>query len=70
MFDFQTTAFLLEATTQALEETLEGGAALTLIPVAIGTICGIAVCGGLMHIASKKGAEARKNDPNRFKRLK
>ena len=67
MFDIGTTAVLLDAA-QDLNEALQGGAALSLIPIGIGTIIGIA--GFFAHHFMKKGDEARRNDPNRFKRLK
>lgn len=70
MLDFQTTAFLLDAAAQTAEAAIEPGAALTLIPIAVGTICGIGVAGYFMHYAAKKGDRDRRNDPNRFKRLK
>ncbi|MBQ7757970.1 hypothetical protein [Anaerotignum sp.] len=70
MFDFQTTAFLLDATEQTLETALEGGAALTLIPVAAGTIVGICVVGLFAKQVMKKGDYDRRHDPNKFKRLK
>ena len=40
MFDIGTTAVLLDAA-QDLNEALQGGAALSLIPIGIGTIVGI-----------------------------
>lgn len=70
MFDFQTTAFLLDAAAQTAETAIEEGAPLTLIPIAVGTICGIGVAGFFMRYAAKKGEQDRRNDPNRFKRLK
>ena len=69
MFDWQTTAFLLDAAAQA-EGSVPEGAPLTLIPIAIGTICGLGVAGFFMRYAMKKGEQDRRNDPNRFKRLK
>ena len=53
-----------------LNEALQGGAALSLIPIGIGTIVGIGIVGFFAHHFMKKGDEARRNDPNRFKRLK
>ena len=67
MFDIGTTAVLLDAA-QDLNEALQGGAALSLIR--IGTIVGIGIAGFFAHHFMKKGDEARRNDPNRFKRLK
>ena len=64
MFDIGTTAVLLDAA-QDLNEALQGGAALSLIP-----IVGIGIVGFFAHHFMKKGDEARRNDPNRFKRLK
>ena len=69
MFDIGTTAVLLDAA-QDLNEALQGGAALSLIPIGIGTIVGIGIVGFFAHHFMKKGDEARRNDPNRFKRLK
>ena len=69
MFDIGTTAFLLD-TAQDLNEALQGGAALSLIPIGVGTIVGIGLAGFLAHHFMKKGDQARRNDPNRFKRLK
>ena len=69
MSDIGTTAVLLDAA-QDLNEALQGGAALSLIPIGIGTIVGIGIAGFFAHHFMKKGDEARRNDPNRFKRLK
>jgi hypothetical protein len=66
MFDIGTTAVLLDAA-QDLNEALQGGAALS---IGIGTIVGIGIVGFFAHHFMKKGDEARRNDPNRFKRLK
>ena len=44
MFDIGTTAVLLDAA-QDLNEALQGGAALSLIPIGIGTIVGIGIVG-------------------------
>lgn len=44
MFDIGTTAVLLDAA-QDLNEALQGGAALSLIPIGIGTIVGIGIAG-------------------------
>nr|WP_294681255.1 hypothetical protein [uncultured Anaerotignum sp.] len=54
MFDIGTTAVLLDAA-QDLNEALQGGAALSLIPIGIGTIVGIGVAGFLAHHFMKKG---------------
>ena len=45
MFDIGTTAVLLDAA-QDLNEALQGGAALSLIPIGIGTIVGIGIAAG------------------------
>ena len=68
MFDIGTTAVLLDAA-QDLNEALQGGAALSLIPIGIGTIVGIGIVGFFAQHIMKKGDEARRNDPNPFKRL-
>lgn len=54
MFDMKAAAVLLDAA-QALNEALQDGAALSLIPVGIGTIVGIGVAGFLAHHFLKKG---------------
>ena len=48
MFDIGTTAVLLDAA-QDLNEALQGGAALSLIPIGIGTIVGIGIAGFFAH---------------------
>ena len=48
MFDIGTTAVLLDAA-QDLNEALQGGAALSLIPIGIGTIVGIGIVGFFAH---------------------
>ena len=60
MFDIGTTAVLLDAA-QDLNEALQGGAALSLIPIGIGTIVGIGIAGFFAHHFMKKGDEARRN---------
>lgn len=69
MLDYQTAAFLLDAAAQTAEAIPEG-APLTLIPIAIGTICGLGVAAFFIRYAAKRGEQDRRNDPNRFKRLK
>ena len=54
MFDMKAAAVLLDAA-QDLNEALQGGAALSLIPIGIGTIVGIGVAGFLAHHFMKKG---------------
>ena len=54
MFDIGTTAVLLDAA-QDLNEALQGGAALSLIPIGIGTIVGIGIVGFFAHHFMKKG---------------
>ena len=56
MFDIGTTAVLLDAA-QDLNEALQGGAALSLIPIGIGTIVGIGIAGFFAHHFMKKGDE-------------
>ncbi|WP_405726343.1 hypothetical protein [Anaerotignum sp.] len=68
MFDFQTTAFLLDAATQAPEQVGPGTA---IIPVAVGFLFAIGVCGFFMRYAMKKGELDRKGyDPDKFKKRK
>lgn len=52
---------LLDAA-QDLNEALQGGAALSLIPIGIGTIVGIGIAGFFCASFMKKGDEARRND--------
>lgn len=70
MFDIQTTAFLLDAATQAAEaEAMGPGTAI--IPVAVGFLFAVGICGFFMRYAMKKGELDRKGyDPNKFKKLK
>ena len=57
MFDFQTTAFLLDAAVQ----TEQVGPGTAIIPIAVG------ICGFFMRFAMKKGEMDRKGyDPNKF----
>lgn len=69
MFDIGTTAVFMDAA-QDLNEALQGERPVSLIPLGIGTIVGIGIAGFFAHHFMKKGDEARRNDPNRFKRLK
>lgn len=69
MFDLQTATFLLDTAVQSAEAIPEG-APLTLIPIAVGTICGLGVAAFFIRYAAKRGEQDRRNDPNRFKRLK
>ena len=64
MFDFQTTAFLLDAATQTAEQVGPGTA---IIPVAVGFLVAVGICGFFMRYAMKKGEMDRKGyDPNKF----
>ena len=64
MFDFQTTAFLLDAATQTAEKTGPGTA---IIPVAVGFLAAVGICAFFMRFAMKKGEMDRKGyDPNKF----
>ena len=68
MLDFQTTAFLLDAAVQAEEAAGPGTA---IIPVAVGFLVAVGICGFFMRFAMKKGEMDRKGyDPNKFKHLK
>ena len=68
MFDFQTTAFLLDAAAQAAEQVGPGTA---IIPVAVGFLFAIGVCGFFMRYAMKKGELDRKGyNPDKFGRKK
>ena len=70
MFDFQTTAFLLDAATQAAEAE-QMGPGTAIIPVAVGFLFAVGICGFFMRYAMKKGELDRKGyDPNKFKKLK
>ena len=59
MFDFQTTAFLLDAAAQNTEKVGPGTA---IIPVAVGFLFAIGVCGFFMRFAMKKGEMDRKGN--------
>ena len=70
MFDFQTTAFLLDAATRAAEAE-QGGPGTAIIPVAVGFLVAVGICGFFIRYAMKKGELDRKGyDPNKFKKLK
>ena len=56
MFDIGTTAVLLDAA-QDLNEALQGGAALSLIPIGIGTIVGIGIAGFFAHHFMKRATK-------------
>lgn len=65
MFDIQTTAFLLDTAVQAAEaEAMGPGAAI--IPVAVGFVAAMGVCGFFIRYAMKKAEYDRRHDPNRF----
>ncbi len=65
MFDMQ--MFLLDAAVQA-EQVGPGRA---IIPVALGFLVAVGICGFFMRYAMKKGEMDRKGyDPNKFKHLK
>ena len=59
MFDFQTTAFLLDTAAQTTEKVGPGTA---IIPVAVGFLFAIGVCGFFMRFAMKKGEMDRKGN--------
>ena len=59
MFDFQTTAFLLDAAVQTTEKVGPGTA---IIPVAAGFLVAVGVCGFFMRFAMKKGEMDRKGN--------
>ena len=64
MFDFQTTAFLLDAAAQTTEQMGPGTA---IIPVAVGFLVAVGICGFFMRFAMKKGEMDRKGyNPNKF----
>ena len=63
MFDIGTTAVLLDAA-QDLNEALQGGAALSLIPIGIGTIVGIGIVGFFAH--HEKGRRSQTKRPKPF----
>ena len=68
MFDFQTTAFLLDAAAQTTEQVGPGTA---IIPIAVGFLAAVGICGFFMRFAMRKGELDRKGyDPNKFKHLK
>ncbi|WP_458398259.1 hypothetical protein [Anaerotignum sp.] len=63
MFDFQTTAFLLDAAAQ----TEQVGPGTAIIPIAVGFLVAVGICGFFMRFAMKKGEMDRKGyDPNKF----
>ena len=68
MFDMQ--MFLLDTAVQAAEaEAVGPGTAI--IPIAVGFLAAIGICGFFMRFAMKKGELDRKGyDPNKFKHLK
>ena len=68
MFDMQ--MFLLDTAVQAAEaEAVGPGTAI--IPIAVGFLAAIGICGFFMRFAMKKGDLERKGyDPNKFKHLK
>ena len=68
MFDFQTTAFLLDAAAQTTEQVGPGTA---IIPVAVGFLVAVGICGFFMRYAMKKGEMDRRGyNPNKFGRRK
>ena len=65
MLDIQTRAFLLDTAVQATEaETMGPGTAI--IPVAVGFLAAMGVCGFFIRYAMKKGEYDRRHDPERF----
>ena len=66
MFDFQTTAFLLDAAVQ-VADTEAKGPGTAIIPIAVGFLAAVGICGFFMRYAMKKGEMDRKGyDPNKF----
>lgn len=65
MFDIGTTAVLLDAA-QDLNEALQGGAALSLIPIGIGTIVGIGIVGFFCASFYEKGRRSQTKRPKPF----
>ena len=66
MFDIHTTAFLLDTAVQVAEaEAMGPGTAI--IPVAVGFLAAMGVCGFFIRYAMKKGEYDRRRDPNRFR---
>lgn len=66
MFDVQTTAFLLDAAAQTAEQA--EGLGVKVIPMAVGAVVAILICGFFMRYAMKKGEYDRMHDPDRYKR--
>ena len=68
MYDFQTTAFLLDTAAQTTEQVGPGTA---IIPIAVGFLVAVGICGFFMRFAMKKGEMDRKGyDPNKFGKRK
>ena len=69
MFDIHTTAFLLDTAVQTAEaEAMGPGTAI--IPVAVGFLAAMGICGFFIRYAMKKGEYDRRHDPNRFQQKK
>ena len=66
MFDFQTTAFLLDAAAQVADAEAKGPGT-AIIPIAVGFLAAVGICGFFMRFAMKKGEMDRKGyDHNKF----
>ena len=62
--------FLLDTAVQAAEAET-AGLGTAIIPIAVGFLAAIGICGFFMRFAMKKGDLERKgHDPNKFKHLK
>ena len=66
MFDFQTTAFLLDAAVLVADAEAKGPGT-AIIPIAVGFLAAVGICGFFMRYAMKKGEMDRKGyNPNKF----
>ena len=66
MFDFQTTAFLLDAAVQVADAEAKGPGT-AIIPIAVGFLAAVGIYGFFMRYAMKKGEMDRKGyNPNKF----
>ena len=66
MFDFQTTAFLLDAAAQVADAESKGPGT-AIIPIAVGFQAAEGICGFFMRYAMNKGEMDRKGyNPNKF----
>ena len=64
MFDFQTTAFLLDAAAQVADAEAKGPGT-AIIPVAAGFLVAVGICGFFMRfdVAREQGSYSRRNWP-------